>query len=75
MDVKAALRTGEEDRSEVQRYLVSKFGDQLEIEEEELTGAFPGFKEQDAVLEKAIEALKGKQIELPHIRGLRDLDD
>ncbi len=73
MDVKAALRTGEEDRSEVQRYLVAKFGDQLEIDEEELTGAFPGFKEQDAVLEKAIEALKEKRIELPHIRGLRDV--
>ena len=73
MDVRAALRTGEEDRSEVQRYLVAKFRDQLEIDEDELAGAFPGFKEKDAVLEKAIEALKERRIELPHIRGLKDV--
>ncbi len=73
MDVRAAVRTEQEKRTEVQRYLLAKFSDQVEIKEEEFTGAFPGFKEQDAVMEEAIKALQARRIELPHIRGLKDM--
>ncbi len=72
-DLKAAIRTELEERSDVQRYLAGKFEEELKIEEDELNKAFPEFKDKDTEIEKTIKAVEAKRLVFPHIRGLADM--
>ncbi len=72
-DLKTASRLKPENRTQVQKYLLSKFGNALQVTREELVQKFEEFAEAAKENEQQIKAEKGKLKAKPKIRALFDL--
>jgi hypothetical protein len=76
-DVRVALETDTENRNEVQRYLVSKFADELRPNSRTLATLMAGEspRERDLItaLEKSIAIKEGSRLSFPEIRAFYDL--
>jgi len=72
-DVRKALETPEEKRSDVQIAQVEKFDGSLKVEQQELEEEFEGFKEQTEKTNQAILEAKERLRPVPRIRALFDM--
>ncbi|MFP6619930.1 MAG: PSD1 and planctomycete cytochrome C domain-containing protein [Pirellulaceae bacterium] len=73
-DMQAAMQTGKDDRSEVQQYLVDKFGKQLTLTEKQLQQN-KDYKNLEKKVTPAVKALMAQQRQVPAIRALWDRGD
>ena len=73
-DVRAAMQTGKDDRSEVQQYLVDKFGKQLTLTEKQLQQN-KDYKKLSNKVTPAVKALTEQKWQVPAIRALWDRGD
>ncbi len=75
-DLRDAVSTAAKDRTEVQKYLVSKFGSVVEVTDEEiLAEASPEHREQLTQLQGEIDTWKGYRNELEPLSALWDGDE
>ena len=73
-DIRAAVQLGKDDRSEVQQYLVDKFGKQLTLTEKQLQQN-KNYKSLEAKVAPAVKALTEQKRPVPAIRALWDRGD
>ena len=72
-DIREALETPAEDRSETQNYLAARFGSKLEVTSDELRERFPGYRQKAIEIETAILKTKRRLRPKPRIRALFDM--
>ena len=72
-DMRVALATPAQGRSELQRYLAQNFGPKLEVTLKEISRTFEEFRKPATELDKRIEAEKQKLEPEPRIRALFDM--
>ena len=72
-DVRKALESAENERTELQKYLANKFEASLKVEQKELEEKFEDFNEQAKRIKKTIREEKKKLHEEPKIRALFDM--
>jgi mono/diheme cytochrome c family protein len=72
-DLKTAVAISANQRTPTQKYLVEKFGDTLNVSDEDLEEKFPQFNTQTAEFRKKIDELKKKLREKPQIRALYEM--
>ncbi|HIA18868.1 MAG TPA: DUF1549 domain-containing protein, partial [Planctomycetaceae bacterium] len=73
-DVRAAVKLGKDDRSEVQKYLADKFGKQLIMTEKQLQQN-KDYKTLEQKVTPAVKALTEQKRQVPAIRALWDRGD
>ena len=72
-DVRKALESAEDERTELQKYLTNKFEALLKVEQKELEEKFEAFNEQAKRIKKTIGEEKKKLREEPKTRALFDM--
>ena len=72
-DVQAAMKAAEDSRTELQKYLVSTFGDSLKVEPGELEKRFEDYRSASAKVKEAVTETEKKLRPKPSIRALFDM--
>jgi len=72
-DLLKALNTKADQRTEIQKYLVEKFGPLLEVTERELIGRFEDYQQESREVQQKLRAERFKLRPAPRIRALFDM--
>ena len=72
-DIRTALDTPSEERTEIQEYLAARFGSALEVSSDELRQRFPDYRRKAIEIEAAILKTKRRLRPMPRIRALFDM--